>query len=328
MIINTINRTLDSLDRIPFIGKTARVVSKAARRALINENKNRAVHYPFLHRPLAIPRGETLESLYNLLDSYRFDYDKTGEFTNYLREDFKRFLYTLSLVPSNAEGSLLEIGGNPYFTSTLIKNFTKYDLVCTNFFGNEPGKYSEKKSSKTGDEMVFEYYNNNIEKEELPFPPGSFDVVLFCEVIEHLTMDPLYALTNIHRVLKQGGTLIVTTPNVNRLYNVASILAGININDTYSGYGVYGRHNREYSKNELIGLLSHAGFDVETMFCSDVEDLNGADSVYSVRKILRLIKYEKEYLGKYFFIKAKKTREPNTLKPRWFYRSYDESELC
>ncbi|MBP7737803.1 MAG: methyltransferase domain-containing protein [Spirochaetes bacterium] len=328
MTIDTINKMLDYLDTIPFIGKAARAVSKAVRRIFIKEKKKQGVHYPFLHHTLTIPRGETLESLYHLLDSYRFEYDKTGEFTNYLREDFKRFLYTLSLIPPDTAGALLEIGGNPYFTSTLVKKFTKYSLVCTNFFGDQSGKYSERKSSKNDGEMVFEYYNNNIEKEELPFPPGSFDVILFCEVIEHLTMDPLYALINIHRVLKKGGTLILTTPNVNRLYNVASILAGININDTYSGYGIYGRHNREYSKNELIGILNHAGFDIETMFCSDVEDLNSANSVYSVRKILRLVKFQKEYLGKYFFIKAKKTREPNTLKPRWFYRSYDESELC
>ena len=47
----------------------------------------------------------------------------------------------------------------------------------------------------------------------LPFPDGSFDCVLFGEVIEHLN-DPDFALGEIARVLCPGGTIVVTTPNI------------------------------------------------------------------------------------------------------------------
>ena len=46
----------------------------------------------------------------------------------------------------------------------------------------------------------------------LPFEGQSFTAVTFIEVIEHL-LRPDFALREIHRVLKPGGTLILTTPN-------------------------------------------------------------------------------------------------------------------
>lgn len=46
----------------------------------------------------------------------------------------------------------------------------------------------------------------------LSFPDGTFDIVLASESIEH-TLDPKRALRELHRVLRPGGTLIVTVPN-------------------------------------------------------------------------------------------------------------------
>jgi len=48
--------------------------------------------------------------------------------------------------------------------------------------------------------------------EELPFQDGVFDVVVCTETIEH-TLSPVRALFEFHRVLKQGGHLILSTPN-------------------------------------------------------------------------------------------------------------------
>lgn len=46
---------------------------------------------------------------------------------------------------------------------------------------------------------------------ELPFPDASFDVVMSTEVIEH-TPDPKRAVSELCRVLRPGGTLVVTVP--------------------------------------------------------------------------------------------------------------------
>ncbi len=47
----------------------------------------------------------------------------------------------------------------------------------------------------------------------LPYKNQSFDVVLYTEVIEHVG-NPLHWLREINRVLKPGGVVIVSTPNL------------------------------------------------------------------------------------------------------------------
>src|SRR6185295_4914640 len=53
----------------------------------------------------------------------------------------------------------------------------------------------------------------NLNRDPLPYPDNSFDVVTATEVVEHLER---YrdVLREIHRVMKPGGICILTTPNV------------------------------------------------------------------------------------------------------------------
>jgi SAM-dependent methyltransferase len=44
-------------------------------------------------------------------------------------------------------------------------------------------------------------------------PENSFDLVLLCEVLEHLAFNPITMWKEIYRVLRPGGRIIVSTPN-------------------------------------------------------------------------------------------------------------------
>ena len=59
----------------------------------------------------------------------------------------------------------------------------------------------------------------------LPFRSGCFDVVVSLETIEHL-LDPDELLSEVHRVLAPGGCLILSTPRLDSLLVVASLLLG------------------------------------------------------------------------------------------------------
>lgn len=285
--------------------------------------------FPDIEHTAHIPQPYDAASLRRYLGSFSLDGAPTTELANYLNEDFMRFVLTLGIVPE-ADGRLLEIGANPYFTTILLKKFRRYEVCCTNYFGIEGGGSRQVcKSAETGEEFAFEFLNNNVDKEDIPFE-GQFDVVLFCEVIEHLVADPIGALRRIKDKLAPGGALVLTTPNVNRLENIAKMMAGQNMYDPISGYGVYGRHNREYNKHELYLMLDHLGFDLEVLFSSDVHE-NHSNLYYPTEKIAQqiLATPNRGYdLGQYIFLRARNTRPAKPGKPRWLYRSFPEAELC
>ena len=91
-----------------------------------------------------------------------------------------------------------------------------------------------------------------------------------------------------------------------------------------SGYGKYGRHNREYNKHELAQMLTLCGFEIEVMFSANVHQ-EYAVNYYNVEKIAELltaIPYRELDLGQYIFIRAKKVRDVDSVvAPEWLYRS-------
>jgi SAM-dependent methyltransferase len=110
----------------------------------------------------------------------------------------------------------------------------------------------------------------NIESDRLPFADASFDLVLFTEIIEHMTIDPRRYLAEVRRVLRPGGRLLITTPNAVNLKNRAKMLLGRSVSfpleQLYTTNpdddSIYGRHNREFTLGELRAVLGAAGFEV------------------------------------------------------------------
>lgn len=286
---------------------------------------------PEINYPLTFPEGHTEQSLLDYLSGFRLDGSGGDELVNYLREDFLRFVYTLNLVPpASAGATLLEIGANPYFMSILLRKFSGYQLSHTNYFGADGGVADQvHRHASSGEAMTFSYANCNVDTHDIPFSQP-FDTVLFCEVLEHLIVDPMQALLRIKRSLKPDGMLILTTPNVARLENVARLMAGENIYDPYSGYGPYGRHNREYSRHELFLLLDHCGFELESVFSSDVHT-NRSENYFPVPLLtlaLSSIQNRQWDLGQYIFLRARNARPARAGKPRWLFRSCPESEMA
>ncbi|MFG2374574.1 methyltransferase domain-containing protein [Streptomyces sp. NPDC048504] len=103
----------------------------------------------------------------------------------------------------------------------------------------------------------------------LPLRTDAADAVLFSEVIEHL-VDPDTALAEIRRVLRPGGHLMLSTPNLAAWYNRALLLAGVQpVFSEVSLRAIHGRpgkevvgHLRLYTPRALREFVSAAGFEV------------------------------------------------------------------
>jgi SAM-dependent methyltransferase len=294
----------------------------------LKNNKSCVTH----GRALSLPDNVSENELFEFVTSVRVSDAPEVEMRNYGTHDFRRFVFTYGLV-RNMTGKCLELGANPYFTTMLLKKFTQLELYLANYFGDSVEKdviqlvnYRDIKSGQAlTEEFKFKHFNT--EMEIFPYEANSFDVVIFAEIIEHLTNDPCKVLREIKRVLKPNGTLILTTPNVARLENVAKMLAGVNIYDPYSGYGAYGRHNREYNSHELVALLTFEGFLVNDHFTADVHP-DSTLNYYTAEYLERLVGFRKDGLGQYIFISAvKKPGIEKVQYPSWLYRSYPTNQL-
>ncbi|HVS82609.1 MAG TPA: glycosyltransferase [Pyrinomonadaceae bacterium] len=274
--------------------------------------------------PLPLPSGWSEEDLRRMISSVQVEDASLEELKPYVEADFKRFVYTLSLVPEQSGQLILELGANPYFTTTLLRKFRQADLHLANFF-DKPELEGKQKVTihSTGEVIEYAFKQFNIEAEKFPYDDNSFDVVLFCEIIEHLLSDPVHALTEIRRVLKPGADLVLTTPNIARLENARKIIAGENVYDPYSGHGPYGRHNREYTQEDLFSLLTANGFTVGTIFTANVHPETAGSSV-SLSTLVPLLKNRQTDLGQYIFCRCSVTREAKEvapLRPDWLYRN-------
>jgi SAM-dependent methyltransferase len=284
-----------------------------------------------LSPPLTFPPGLDEEGIARLFSSHQLESAPKAEMENYWRQDWKRFVYTWGLT-SQSRGHCLEIGANPYFTTTLLRLYTPLQVTLANYFGPQFGAKGEDtvaiNNPLTGsaEKLRMDFLHFNIEEATFPFTAAQFDVVLFCEVLEHLQSDPVKVLREIKRILKPGGHLILTTPNVSRLENVARMLAGENIYDPYSGYGPYGRHNREYNKHELAAILDYCGFEIEVLFSADVHE-NHASSFCSLDTVIPLVKFREYDLGQYLFSRSRNSKPARDKRPAWLYRSYPPGEL-
>jgi SAM-dependent methyltransferase/uncharacterized protein YbaR (Trm112 family) len=103
----------------------------------------------------------------------------------------------------------------------------------------------------------------------LPFMDGVFDVIVLSEIIEHL-VDPDDALDEAIRVLRPGGSLFLSTPNLAAWFNRVLLLAGVQpVFTEVSLRRIYGRpgtevvgHLRVFTLAALRGLLRGHGLDI------------------------------------------------------------------
>lgn len=158
---------------------------------------------------------------------------------------------------------VLELGSNPYIMTSLLRRQFQFELTLANYFNDQLGRGPFVDTVTLGGELIeYSYHHFNIETQSFPFGGGAFDCVLFCEILEHLLIDPARAVREIYRVTSSGGLVFVSTPNATRLPNLYFMARGKSVWDGYSANGPYGRHNREFTLAEVCQLLSAAGFSI------------------------------------------------------------------
>ena len=100
------------------------------------------------------------------------------------------------------------------------------------------------------------------DKDLLPIPDQSFGLVMLCDVLEHLLVDPVWTLLEINRALRIGGHFVISTPNVTAIDRVLTIAQGRHpgTEHEYKPTSIYDRHNREWTPSEVVNCVGKLGF--------------------------------------------------------------------
>jgi ubiquinone/menaquinone biosynthesis C-methylase UbiE len=135
-----------------------------------------------------------------------------------------------------------------------------------------------------------------VEVDPIPYPDESFDAVVCCQVLEHFSHSHLPAMREIWRVLKPGGIVEVDVPNAASFRNRSRMLRGKHITFDYEEHYLYAtpilykgmsffprRHNREFTRSELVTLLRASGFrDIEVRFLKSRRYREGVERLKSI----------------------------------------------
>jgi 2-polyprenyl-3-methyl-5-hydroxy-6-metoxy-1,4-benzoquinol methylase len=104
-------------------------------------------------------------------------------------------------------------------------------------------------------------YTTGVEDLELPLAEGSLDLILCLDILEHL-VDPWMVVKRLYRLLRPGGTLIASLPNVRNKRVVFPLL--FKGSWKYRDFGVLDRtHLRFFTRQSAIDMLTSAGFSID-----------------------------------------------------------------
>jgi SAM-dependent methyltransferase len=93
----------------------------------------------------------------------------------------------------------------------------------------------------------------DLEAERLPWPDASVDVVVCNQVLEHLK-NVWLPMTEMHRVLRRGGSAVLSVPNLASLHNRVLLALG----RQPTSVRIFGPHVRGYTLREFCDLVGRA----------------------------------------------------------------------
>ena len=156
----------------------------------------------------------------------------------------------IPLIPNDAK-CILEVGCASGMTGRELKRRNGAFVAGIELNAN---------AANAAKDVLDDVVHGNIEKITLPYSDNSFDCILFADVLEHL-INPLSALIKVRRLLKKGGTVVASIPNVQFHGVIHQLIEG---NWTYEKEGILDEtHLRFFTYKEIEKIFSQAGYSIQ-----------------------------------------------------------------
>ncbi|MDD8011362.1 MAG: class I SAM-dependent methyltransferase [Acidobacteriota bacterium] len=173
----------------------------------------------------------------------------------------------LRILPKGKESAILDIGTSPmtFVYRKCFPNVRMFTIDLTSLLADRCHKNR------------IEHCVCDLLKDEIPFSPDQMDMVVFTEVFEHLNTGPGKVFSEIKKILRAGGILVFSLPNIAMLSKrIKAIMGKAVLDPVYrvykeeksasshgDGIWVHGfGHVREYTMAETIDIVHHYGFNV------------------------------------------------------------------
>ncbi|HOE11075.1 MAG TPA: class I SAM-dependent methyltransferase [bacterium] len=218
-----------------------------------------------MHPPISPKFSEKIEKTRKILRNLEQDASLLPEerreiWVKYLRSHTQHYLMVFSLFEDvDSAARILEVGSFPGHLTILLKKMG-YSVTGVDI---SPDAILPLMTT-----FGIPVIRLDIEREPLPFEDQTCDVAVFTEVFEHLRNNPIHAILEISRVLKPGGLLLFSIPNITPMDRIRFLL-GRDYQDSplrayqkLQEFGFCG-HFRLYSRREATEILQFAGFDME-----------------------------------------------------------------
>lgn len=270
--------------------------------------------------PVPAARPSTAEPLAPYLRGWAVN----DEARTYLETHETRLVKTLEITPPGGPcDRILEMGAYLQITPAL-RSRLGYGYVRGCYYGAMGRIDHREVRSAEGETFTCEIDHFDAEKDRFPYEDEWFSTVLCCELIEHLFEDPMHLMREVNRILKPGGHLVLTTPNVAALRGISAILLGYHpgffhsyIKPAESGE-VDARHNREYTPREIYKLLENSGFAVERLETGEFRDEPHPEFGW-VLHLLSRYRLETDLRGDGIYAVGRKTGAVRERYPGWLY---------
>lgn len=187
---------------------------------------------------------------------------------NFHKNRFLRMARSIAKICKTGQ-VLLDIGSH-YLHSSLILTFLGYkvhSMDVTEFWSID---FVKERAEKYDLVPVIE---DNLESlGSCLHKSDEYDLILFTEILEHITFNPINFWKQLHRILKNKGVIYITTPNSLTFFSITRTLLhliqlkgiGQDIDSIFRNV-TYGHHWKEYSSAEIRKYFRkmNDGFSVE-----------------------------------------------------------------
>lgn len=159
-----------------------------------------------------------------------------------------------------------------------------------------PEFMANKKIQNKFEQHNIEWHCVNLADYRIPCDSDKFDLIIMCEVLEHLNFNPLPVLAEVNRITVMNGVLYLALPNLTRLRNRINMLFGRSIHESIDGFinqlnkndtMIVGIHWREYTLDEIKYTSNKLGFkSVRSYLTSDSDFYFRRMSLRGLAKII------------------------------------------